>query len=94
MERACIASANFGLVEQRLLENLERMRTNWIEAQNPAARDISSPTRGKNAPSKQNCEKRPPESMLHDLLEDGTYDPRETFKTRLSKARRPKLERD
>ena len=86
MEKACIASAKFGLVEQRLLENLERMRDELeIEAQKSSGPDISSLLVEKRTIEAKLRKTASRVDVLHDLLEDGTYD-RETFKTRLSKA--------
>lgn len=86
MERACIASAKFGAVEQRLLENLEQMRDDLeIEAQKSSGPDISSLLTEKRTIETKLRKTASRVDVLHDLLEDGTYD-RETFKARLSKA--------
>ncbi len=86
IERGCIASTKYELVEQRLLENLEHIRDDLaIEAQRASGPDISGLLTEKRTVEAKLRKAASRVDMLHDLLEDGTYD-RDTFKTRLNKA--------
>lgn len=86
IERGCIASAQYDLVEQRLLESLENIRADLaIEVQQAKAPDISGLLVERRTVDSRLKKMAARIDTLHDLLEDGTYD-RVTFKERMAKA--------
>ncbi len=85
-EKGCIPSAKYDLVEQRLIESLERIRDDLkIEIQQAKAPDISGLTSEQRAVAAKLKKIATRIDTLHDLLEDGTYD-RATYKERMGKA--------
>ena len=85
-ERGCMPSTKYDLVEERLLSNLEHIRDELeIEVQQAKAPDISGLLAEKKTVAARLKKIATRMDMLHELLEDGTYD-RATYKERMAKA--------
>lgn len=86
INRGCIPSTKYELVEQRLIESLAHIRADLaIEVQQAKAPDISSLLVERRTVDSKLKRMAARIDTLHDLLEDGTYD-RVTFKERMAKA--------